>query len=201
MKKQTKSKSSQASTRSEQSGKSTTTQRSRRRGLARTLHPNRWFIWTIVLMVIIMGSLFAYITISSLNESSEQSSGLLQPRQMPTYTSVTLGVSMQYPTGWVIDNSSNTAITFDNPGNSSESITVSKATVASIAKLEKSSGLLSKSNYVNNGLQITTLTLKGPGQDQENVKVGIVQSSKSAFVVTGSSGQFTAILNSVHPLQ
>jgi hypothetical protein len=136
-----------------------------------------------------------------MNDSSEQSSGLLQPRQMPVYTSVTLGISMQYPTGWVIDNSSNTAITFDNPQNNSESITVSKASTASIAKLEKSSDLISKSNYMNNGLQFTVLTVKGPGQSSSPIKVGIVQSSKSAFVVTGSSGQFTAILNSVHPLQ
>lgn len=201
MKKQTKSKSSQASTRSEQSGKSTTTQRSRKSGWVKALHPNRWFIWTIVLIVIILGSLFAYITISSLNESSEQSSALLLPRQMPVYTSVSLGLSMQYPTGWVIDNSSSTAITFDNPGSASESITVSKATTASITKLEKSSGIISKSNYVNNGLQITVLTLKGVGHDSSPTKVGIVQSAKSAFVVTGGSDQFTTILNSVHPLQ
>jgi len=201
MKKQTKSKSSQASTRSEQSGKSTTTQRSRKRGLTKTLHPNRWFIWAIAVMVIVLGSLFAYITISSLNDSSEQSSGLLQSRQMPVYTSVTLGVSMQYPTGWVIDNSSSTAITFDNPQNNSESITVSKSTAASIAKLEKSSNVISKSNYINNGLQLTVLTIKAVGHNSSPIKVGIVQSAKSAFVVTGGSDQFTAILNSVHPLQ
>jgi hypothetical protein len=166
----------------------------------KVLHPNRWFIWAIVAIVVILGGLFAYISISSLDQSNSQVYTPLPQIRTLTYSNGVLGFALQYPNGWVIDNSSSTSITFDNPNDNSESITIAKTTTAAISKLEKSATIISKNIYQNNGFQITVLNIKST-KSNPSIEVGIVQSAKSAFIVTGNSEQFSTILNSINPLQ
>jgi hypothetical protein len=172
----------------------------RKKILTKIIHPNRWFVWAIVIIVVILGGLFAYISISSLDDSASQVYAPLPQIKTLTYSNGILGFALQYPNGWVIDSSSSTSMTFDNPSDDSESITIAKTTTAAISKLEKSPNVISKDIYQNNGFQITVLNIKNP-KSKSSIEVGIVQSAKSVFIVTGNSKQFSAILNSINPLQ
>lgn len=162
--------------------------------LLKELHHNRWFIWAIVIIVVVMGGLAFYISIASENDSSMQAFVGLQPR--PDYSNSYMGFSVNYPSSWVIDdsNQSSDIISFDNPINPSESVNITEAASSSIAKFKKSSIIKSQSTSERNGMEITVYTISTPEENQLST-VAVIQYANKAFYITGNSSSFNYFLN------
>jgi len=167
-------------------------------GLTRVLHPNRYFIWAIVVIIIGLGGLAMYIQISSINESNNQIYATLASHQI--YYNQKLGFSVDYPASWVIDSSSqNSVVTFDNPTNPNDSISVSSSTLASVAQFKKASKITSENSTMVHGLKITVYTTSSP-EDAMPVRVAVVETPKKAYYISGTSNVFDKFVNSFKAL-
>ncbi len=161
------------------------------------IHHNRWLIWAITAIVLVLGTLFFYIKIANLNDSAQQV--FINSQQRRQYSNQTLGFGVDYSAGWVVDSSSNQSVTFDNPANDGESISISTASLAAAAQLEKTPSAKVASTYTLRGNQVTILTVADP-EGGNSMEIGIINTSKKAFVVTGSSSQFNSFVNGIRPL-
>jgi hypothetical protein len=153
-------------------------------------------MYAISITVIVGLGLFAYISIANLNDTAQQAFLNLQPR--PEYSNQTLAFDVDYPNGWVIDAASADAVTFDNPTNDGESVSISTTSLANAAKLKKTSSAKIQQQYTLRGNEITIMTVADPEGGAPN-SVGIVQTSSKAYIVTGSSNQFTTFVNDIRP--
>src|ERR1700690_4194352 len=117
--------------------------------LKKILHPNRWFIWAIVVTVIASAALFFYIVISGLNDQANQQFSNLTPRMV--FSDQTFGFSVIYPRGWVLerDTDNHKSVVFENLGSTPESITVSKISASDAVKIKDSLKLMGISNEDN----------------------------------------------------
>jgi hypothetical protein len=177
--------------------KQTKTKSKSRSILLKRIHHNRWLFYAISVIVIVGGGIFSYITIANINDGADQAFLNLQPR--PEYSNQSLGFGVDYPNGWVIDSSSSPdSVTFDNPSNDGESVSISTATLQAAAKLEKSPSAKVQQQYSLRGNVMIVLTVADPEGGAPN-KVGIVQTPQKVFVVSGSSNQFTTFLNDIRP--
>jgi hypothetical protein len=161
----------------------------------RVLHPNRYFIWAIIVIILGLGSLIAFIEISSINDSSSQIYSDLVPHNI--YNNQKLGFSVGYPNGWVIDSGSQDAsvISFDNPNDPNESISISSSTLASVAKFKKSSKIDSATSSERNGMQITIYEISSP-EGTQPLKIAVIESAKKAYYISGQSASFMRFVNS-----
>lgn len=173
----------------------------RRRFRNPQLHHNRWFIWAIVAIVLAGAGLTAYILISAENNSSAQV--YTQLVQRPEYTNTALGFKVDYPQGWTIDNSEPGIVSFDNPQNSSEQLSVSSGDAASEVQLRKSVSIANEQDYTNDGLKIAAITAK-PLKSKSGgllMEIGIVHfPDGTVFYVTGQSAFFLSLVNTLRPL-
>lgn len=176
--------------------KQTKTKSRSRNILLKRIHSNRWLIWAISIAVIVAGSLVAYISISNINDSAQQAFLNLQPR--PNYSNQQLGFVVDYPKGWLIDSSSDQSVTFDNPKNDGESISITEAPIASVAKVEKTANAKIQTQYVLRGNQMVIMTVPDPEGGTPN-QIGIVQTPSKAYFVTGNSSQLATFLNDIRP--
>ena len=160
----------------------------------KVLHPNRYFIWAIVVIVLGLGSLTAYIYISGVNDSSSQMFAVLTQRN--SYSNASLGFSVNYPNGWVIDAGSQTStvVSFDNPNNPNEAISISSASLASVAQFKKTSKIESVNNFKRDSLQIAVYEISSP-EGAKPLRVSIIQSAKKAYYISGDSASFMTFVN------
>jgi len=165
----------------------------------KVLHPNRYFIWAIIVIVLGLGSLIAFINISSINDSSAQLYSDLVPHN--TYSNQQLGFGVSYPNGWVIDSGSQdtSVISFDNPNDPNESISISSSTLASVAKFKKSSKVDSATSSERNGMQITIYEISSP-EGAQPLKIAVIESTQKAYYISGQSASFMNFVNSFKTL-
>lgn len=95
----------------------------------RVIHPNRWFFWTIVILVLAGAGLLFFINQGNLG--IDQQSAELVAESVPTwkiYRSAALGFSVRYPAAWQIDvdPQADNGITLENPQNFDENIAIFK---------------------------------------------------------------------------
>ena len=94
----------------------------------RVIHPNRWFIWTLVFLLV--SSLALMFVIKSYLLELEQEVIEQQTLSLPiskTYSSQALGISVRYPFSWQIEVDPQEAhiFTLQNPQNFGENVTFS----------------------------------------------------------------------------
>ena len=169
--------------------------------LKKILHPNRWFIWAIVIAVIASAALFFYIVISGLNDQASQQFSNLTPRMV--FSDQALGFSVLYPRGWVLerDTDNHKSVVFENLGGIPESITVSKISAADAIKIKtslKPMGISAEDNYSQNNIIIDYFHV---GTNSKNsFDAAIIKTLNNYYYVNGSSLYFQKFLNNFSSL-
>jgi hypothetical protein len=152
--------------------------------LKKVIHPNRYFIWTLVLVVLIGVSLVAFINWSSLNIQNESFFSELQTKKI--YTNNKEGYVVRYPAGWQIelDQSGNTI--FENPNDPKESLTVTTAALSMEGVIRHSINIKSERNIAKDNMKIA-LIKAGSEKDNSDLDVAIIKTSSKLYYISGHS--------------
>src|SRR3989344_3046875 len=97
----------------------------------RVIHPNRWFIWTLILLLIANFILLFFIEKALLEfEQDALETSISYTGNWKTYRSDILGFSVTYPPSWQIeiDPLEEAALMLQNPDNFGENISISVTT-------------------------------------------------------------------------
>jgi hypothetical protein len=167
--------------------------------MLRVIHPNRWFFWTISIILAI--GLFLLFSISkTVNDLDEQASAMTAPGSVlwKTYHSKTLGVSVVYPGSWQIETDPEIAqtVSLQNPNNNSENISIFVLD-PKFEKIIRSSLLISSEKpVVVDGYSGAWLIGKNPN-DPATSNIVLVPVGSKLYYIAGQARKFERILSSV----
>lgn len=172
----------------------------------RVLHPNRWFIWTLVSLL--AGSLILMFLIQSYLLFVEQ--GVFEEQNylrssFRTYRSQSLGVAVRYPASWQIEIDPLEANTFTllNPADFGENITFSKTDPKYESLIRNSLKIASEKNVIVDGIAGVWLLGLDP-KDQATSNVILIKHGGWLYYIAGQAKQFERIIKSikfVHPVK
>ena len=137
--------------------------KTKRHPLVRVIHPNRYFIWAIVALVGSAAVLFAYIKITDITAVLNDQVTAVHTGGKQFFDS-TLGFKLMYPPDWQIEMGDN-AVTFDDPVNTNNSVTITKESLSEAAYFKKSLKAVKENDFISNGMNVTVLTLPVCGRD------------------------------------
>lgn len=93
----------------------------------RVMHPNRWFFWTLAILIA-LGLVIEAFIFQTIKELEEQASSPVRAPSISwkTYRSKDLGIAVNYPPSWQIDvdPASPNTVTLENPKNFQENISI-----------------------------------------------------------------------------
>jgi hypothetical protein len=152
--------------------------------LKHVIHPNRYFIWTIILMAIIVGLLQVaiYSTILSFNNLSV----FAELKTKRTYVDVKSGFSVRYPRDWQIEKDGSGNVVFENPANLQESLSVTSATLDTEGIIRHSISVKTEKDIAKENLKIA-LIKAGSTKDGSDIDIAIIKTSKKLFYISGHS--------------
>ena len=158
--------------------------------LKKTVHPNRYFIWALFLILIAGSALAGYIIISSYSFDRNFIFSDITSRKV--FTDLQKGYSARYPGNWVLERDQNGNMVFDNPRNIAESITVYSGEQGSAAALRKSLKITAERNIARDNLKIDLISALS-GKNQLNV--ALISSNTKFFYLEGYSPTFEEFVN------
>lgn len=155
--------------------------------LKRVIHPNRYFIWALV--VIIFGGLFLTMNIVLQGYQIGQEAEFSELVTGKVYVNQKEGYSLKYPKGWSIDPSSSSGtVVFVDPTDATESVTVLATDLNSENIIRKSLRITNESKpYVNNGM--TVVVMQGT-RGEEEIEAAILKTSKRLYYISGNADSF-----------
>jgi hypothetical protein len=154
--------------------------------LKKVIHPNRYFIWTLVLVVLIGASLIAFINWSVINMENQSFFSDLKTKKV--YTSKLGSYSVKYPAGWQIelDQSGNTI--FENPSDPAESLTVTTAALSMEGVIRHSIDIKSERNIAKDNMKIAIIKA-GSAKDGSDLDVAIIKTATKLYYISGHSAR------------
>ncbi len=149
----------------------------------KVIHPNRWFIWAVVLILISGFSLLAFIKWSSLHIDSDSAFAELRPKKIYTDAS---GYTVRYPNSWIIEKDSSGNTVFENPDNNSESLTITVTTLGTESIIRHSLAITYEKDIAKDNLQIALIKAKD-SNDGSSIDAAIITSEKKLYYISGHS--------------
>ncbi len=152
--------------------------------LKRVLHPNRYFIWTLIIALTGGILLTAFIYLNILDIADQSIFSELKTRKV--YIDKKDGYSLRYPNNWQIDRDQAGNVIFENPEKLEESLSVTAAELSMESIIRKSLNIRSQKDFAKNDLKIS-LIKAGNEQDQESLDVAIIKNETKLFYISGHS--------------
>jgi len=164
----------------------------------RVLHPNRHFVWAIVLLVLSAAALTAYLYIAGLSEDA----GAVYPSMISRklYVDHSQGYLAYYPQAWVLEKEASGDIIFENPSDSTESITVSLADLKFEKVIRASVDSKSEFDYQRQDYQVSIITPADSKDNGSELDVALVKTPTKLFYISGHSQHFTSFVHNFKPL-
>jgi hypothetical protein len=164
----------------------------KRKGFHRIIiHPNRYLIWALAIMLIVAAALVSYIYITNINFDRDLSSGT-DLKYWHTYKDVDM--TLRYPADWLID--AGTGYIGFGTSNSDVFLVYSYSPPNDPA-YDSYSKLANVQKITVDGLA----GIRVPDQKNPNQRIVFVKTSKKLYEFRGSTGLFDQILNTVHFLK
>lgn len=166
----------------------------------RVIHPNRWFFWTIALLIGTALALLAFVY-KTTQEFEDQAANLAwsgQNRYWKTYTSDEMKFSIQYPHAWQIelDREALNTVSFQNPRNYDENVSVSAVDPKYEKIIRDSLSIASESDIQIDGIAGKRLESKNPKDTAVSSVILIVHNGK-LYEIAGQAKGFDRIINSL----
>ncbi len=162
--------------------------------LKKVIHPNRYFIWAVVLIILAGSALAAYIYIS--NYSFDREFIFNQTIVKRTYSDAANGFLFRYPAAWVLERDNSGDMVFENPENSAESITLAVRTISEEQQIRSTFRVISEEDSARpDGSRFAIISAR-PLSGGAVFKVAIIKVNGKLFYFYGQSAQFEQIINS-----
>jgi|GEM_PF-3474100 len=159
----------------------------RKRKFNRVLHPNRHFIWAIVLIVLSGTALCAYILISSYKDDYGSVSAPLTQRHV--FVDQGDGYSAFYPQDWQLEKDRAGSIIFENPSDPGENITVAVTFLKYEKVIRNSLNILNESDFSRGNTQYAVITTGTKG-GVADIDVALVKTATRLYYISGHSDFF-----------
>ena len=163
----------------------------------RVVHPNRWFFWTIAL-VLIVGSTLVFYIYKSGEEWQRQMDGVFEPPAWRTYTSPALGLSVRYPAGWQveIDRLDANTVSLENSKDFSENIAITLADPENETLIRESLTIDSEKEIVIDGKKGAWVR-SADARDKAAANAILIEHRGVLYFIAGSARQFEKIVKSI----
>ncbi len=165
----------------------------------RVIHPNRYFIWTLVFLLAARLVLMFWIQSYLL----EVDRGVFEQQNylrssFRTYRSQNLGLSVRYPAAWQIEIDPLEADTFAllNPADFGENIAFSRTDPKYEHLIRNSLKIASEKNVTVDGISGTWL-LGSDSKDQATSNVILIKRGPDLYYIAGQASQFERIIKSI----
>lgn len=165
--------------------------------LTQILHPNRYFIWTIIFLVVFGPALIAYIHITTIELSNQ--SVFSDHNSKRTYTDRQMGFTVKYPGNWILERDSGGNVIFENPENTEEAIIVASASLDMEGIIRHSIEVEQETDVEHDGYEVSIIKATSI-KDGTNLDVALVKTSKKLFYISGHSPSFVSFVNNFKPL-
>lgn len=162
----------------------------------RIIHPNRWFFWTIAILLGI--SLFVLWSIEEANQEFLDAPIASDTNIWRTWRSEALGISVSYPAGWQIEIDRDDAqnVFLENSQNYKENISITVRKPSLESAIRESISIVSESTVMVDDEQGSWL--KGDAEDdQATSNVILVEHDEKLYYIAGSARVFKKIIDSV----
>jgi hypothetical protein len=167
------------------------------------IHPNRWFIWTLVLLIAASLALMWFIG-QTIGELEQHTQDLVAQVQEPwrTYTSEDLQLSVKYPSAWQIevDPLDRFSVTLENSQNFSENITISVRDLDLEPVIRQVLDIANEEEFYVDGVPGVLLTGANE-RDTVTNQVVLVNHDSQLYYVAGSARFFREIVESIKFLE
>lgn len=170
----------------------------------RIIHPNRWFFWTISILIIAgIGLLFyIHLAVRELEEANLEltkpaSENLSDPSYLgwKSFRSEVLGVSIKYPPHWQIEIDPEEANTvyLENPKNFNENVSIS-VVKPSLEKIIRQSLKIAEERAISVDLEKGVLIRGLDDKDRATSSVVLVKKGSKLYYIAGSAAAFEKIV-------
>jgi len=169
----------------------------------RVIHPNRWFIWTLILLLIANFILLFFIEKALLEfERDALQSAISYTRAWKTYRSDILGFSVTYPQTWQIeiDPLEENTLTLQNPENFGENISISVTTPELESVIRDSFGFDQEQKVTIGGYE-GALLHNSDENDSATRNIVLVEVEGQLFYIAGTAQVFDRVAQSMTFLQ
>lgn len=165
----------------------------------RVIHPNRWFFWTIaILLAIGLGLLVNVYKASEEFENQASNLAMENDKSWKRYSSAELGITLRYPHYWQIeiDREAANTVSFQNPEDFDENITISAVDPKYREIIRNSLSIASESKIEIGGNIGTRIESKNP-KDTAVSTVILVEHEGKLYEIAGQAEEFERIVNSI----
>ena len=164
----------------------------------RIIHPNRWFFWTIAIIIAMALGLLLYIQKSAdefTRYGDELSSNLATWR---VFRSEPLGLSVKYPQHWQIeiDPTDAKSVFLENSQNFSENISISVRKPSLEQAIRSALKIASESEITIDGLPAQWIK-SGQQRDPATSNVVLLRKGSDLYYIAGAANLFEKIITSI----
>ncbi len=172
--------------------------KSYRHHLKRVIHPNRYFIWALV--IVIFGGIFLTLHIMTQAYNIQSQSAFPELSSGKVYVNQKEGYSLKYPNGWQIDPSSSAGTTvFIDPTDVTESVTVVATDLNSESIIRRSLKITEETKpFTKDGM--TIVVMEGT-RDGEAMEAAIIKTSRRLYYISGNADAFSTFVSSFKALK
>lgn len=171
--------------------------RKQKRKFNRMLHPNRHFIWALVLLVLSGAVLAAYIYIAAVQTDSEAIFPNLVSRKV--FIDNAAKYAVKYPASWQLEKDQQGNIVFEDPALATENITIAQADPKFEKIIRASLRIRNEYDYAAKGYDYNVITAVNNNQGLD-INVALVKGAGKMYYISGHSRNFMIFVRNFRPL-
>lgn len=158
---------------------------------------NRYLVWFFAVVLIAGIALVCYILISSQNMNSEYVFTNLKSEK--TYVDKQSKFYQHYPSGWQLELDDNGSVTFENPIDNSESISVELASANTEATVRHSFEIFKESDFNKDGNSYSIMQAGTPKAGSDIDMAFVKTQDNRVYYISGHSKDFNAFVLNFKP--
>ncbi|MBI4050396.1 MAG: hypothetical protein HY396_00250 [Candidatus Doudnabacteria bacterium] len=172
--------------------------------MLRIIHPNRWFFWTIVILLT-AAFLLLYASVETIKSLDELTAGLTGSlvRLWKTFASQALGISLRYPASWQIeiDPAEPFSVSLQNPADYGENVYIAVTDPKYESTIRKALDVVLDEEEISlDGYQGAWLK-SGDAKDVALSNILLVKVDGRLYYIAGQAKTFEKIIKSIKFLE
>jgi hypothetical protein len=166
--------------------------------LKRVIHPNRYFIWALI--IVIFGGLYLTMNIVLQGYQIGSEAEFTELVSGKVYVNQKEGYSLKYPRGWSIDPSSSTGtVVFIDPTDPTESVTILATDLNSESLIRRSLKITQESKaYETDGMTVVVMQAV---RDGEEIEAAIFKTARRLYYISGNADAFSTFVTHFQALK
>ncbi len=158
---------------------------------------NRYFAWFFAVAIIAGIALIFYIAISNQNLDAQFVFPSLKREKI--YVDKQDGFLQRYPANWQLERDNSGATTFENPSDSSESISIESATANTQKEIKSAFNIVKETDFTRSGDSYSIFLGQEP-HSADYINAAVVKSASGKyFYLSGHSAEFNSFVLNFNP--